>query len=230
MGFGLLFIGYFVAYVMSYVFIPKLFGCLVMLVGVIKLSEYELGFKKCIPILGVMSAASTYMLVRNVFEYFKIDSAIFNELAVNIVSVGEELVGFLFHIFLLIAISKIAKDTGLENVSFRAMRNLIVVAAAEVAYLLMSFLPKDSSVVTEVLFWVALALRLIWVVLNLVLLASCYRLICDESDVDMPDREINVPVFKQMENVMRRRDKNAFDSGRMLSEKRFSKKQNKKKK
>ena len=80
------------------------------------------------------------------------------------------------------------------------------------------------------MFWVAIALRLIWIVLDLVLFASCYRLICDESDVDMPDREVNIPAFKQMENVMRRRDKNAFDSGRMLSEKRFSKKQNKKKK
>ena len=230
MGFGLLFIGYFVAYVMSYVFIPKLLGCLIMMAGIIKLSEYELGFKKCIPTLGVMSVASAYMLARSAFEYFAIDSAIFNELAVNVVSVGEELVGCLFHVFLLLAVSKIAKDTDLDSVSFRAVRNLIVVFAAEAAYLLVAFLPKSSETVTEVLFWIALALKFIWIVLDLVLLASCYRLICDESDVDMPDREVNVPVIKQMENIMRRRDKNAFDSGRMLSEKRFSKKENKKKK
>ena len=85
MGFGLLFVGYFISYVMSYVFIPKLLGCLIMLAGVIKLSEYELKFKKCVPALCAMSVASAYMLVRSALESFSIESVIFNELAVNIV-------------------------------------------------------------------------------------------------------------------------------------------------
>lgn len=230
MGFGLLFVGYFVSYVMSYVFIPKLLGCLIMLAGVIKLSEYEIGFKKCVPVLGAMSVASAYMLVRSALEYFGVNSAVFGELAVNIVSTAEELLGFLFHIVLLMAINKIAKDTGVNKLCFRAMRNLVIIAVAEIAYVTLSFIPKSAESVTQVIFWIALCLRLIWIVLDLVLLASCYRMICDEGDADMPDKEVNVPIIKQMESVMRKRDKNAFDSGRLLSEKRFAKKQNKKKK
>ena len=230
MGFGLLFVGYFVSYVMSYVFIPKLLGCLIMLAGIVKLSEYELEFKKCVPALGAMSIASAYMLARSIFEYFGIESAAFGELAVNIVSVAEELLGFVFHIFLLRAINKIAKDTGLDKLCFRAMRNLIVVAVAQVAYVSLSLVPKSAEGVTQVLFWVALGLRLIWIVLDLSLLVSCYRMICDESDADMPDREVSIPVIRQMENVMRKRDKNAFDSGKLLNEKRWAKKQSKKKK
>jgi hypothetical protein len=55
-------------------------------------------------------------------------------------------------------------------------------------------------------------------------------MICDESDADMPDKEINIPVIKQMEDIMRRRDKNAFDSGKLWSAKRRAKKESKKKK
>lgn len=230
MGFGLLFVGYFISYVMSYVFIPKLLGCLVMLAGVFKLSEYEIKFKKCVPVLGAMSIASSYMLARSAFEYFGLESAIFGELTVNVVSLAEELLGFIFHVFLLMAISKIARDTGLDKLCFRAMRNLVIIAVAEVAYVTVSLIPKNSDTVTQVLFWIALGLRLIWIVLNLSLLVSCYRMICDESDADMPDREVNIPIIKQMEGVMRKRDKNAFDSGKLLNEKLWTKKQSKKKK
>ena len=89
----------------------------------------------------------------------------------------------------------------------------------------MLVLPKSET--TQVVFWVAIGLRLMWIVLNLVLLVSCYRMICDESDVDMPDREINIPIIKQMEKIMRKRDKNAFDSGIKWSEKRKNKKDKK---
>ena len=228
MGFGLLFIGYFVTYIMSYVLIPKLLGCVIMLVGVIKLSEYELKFKRCIPVVGAMSAVSTYMLLKNIFEYFRLDAVLFNEVVLNIVSTADEALAVLFHVVLLIAITSIAKSTGIDKLCFKAMRNLLIVAVAEIAYFVALIIP--ASDVKQIIFLIALCLRFLWIVLNLILMASCYRMICDESDVDMPDKEINIPVVKQMENIMRRRDKNAFDSGRLLNEKRRTKKEAKKKK
>ena len=228
MGFGLLFIGYFVTYIMSYVLIPKLLGCAIMLVGVIKLSEYELKFKRCIPILGAMSAVSAYMFLRNIFEYFKLDSAIFNEVVLNIVSTADEALAVFLHVMLLIAITSIAKSTGIDKLCFKAMRNLLIVAVAEIAYFVVLIIPTSN--VKQIIFLIALCLRFLWIVLNLILLASCYRMICDERDADMPDKEINIPVVKQMENIMKRRDKNAFDSGRFLNEKRRIKREAKKKK
>ena len=54
-------------------------------------------------------------------------------------------------------------------------------------------------------------------------------MICDEGDADMPDKEINIPIMKEMENIMRRRDKNAFDSGMNIREKRREKRNRKRK-
>lgn len=228
MGFGLLFVGYFVSYVMSYVFIPKLLGCIIMLAGVLKLSEYELEFKKSIPVLGAMSVTSAYMMVRSLLDYFGIVSPVFGEIAANIVSLADEILGVLFHVLLLLAIKKIAKDTGLDNLCYKAVRNLLIVFVAEISWLSVSLIPDTEF--KKILFWIAFGLKVIWIVINLILLVSCYRMICDESDVDMPDREVNIPIIKHMEKTMQKRDKNAFDSGKLLNEKRWTKKQSKKKK
>ena len=228
MGFGLLFIGYFVTYVMSYVFIPKLLGCILMLLGVLKLSAYDLKFKKCIPVLGAMSITSAFMLVNSALQYFNITALVINDVLLNSVSVADELLGLGFHAFLLLAINNIARDTGLEKLCFKAMRNLLLVFVAEIAWFAVLIFSDTSA--NQVIFWIAIGLRIIWIVLDLILLVSCYRLICDESDVDMPDKEVNIPVIKQMEEIMRRRDKNAFDSGRNWSEKRKAKREEKKNK
>ena len=228
MGFGLLFIGYFVTYVMSYVFIPKLLGCILMLLGILKLSAYDLKFKKCVPVLGAMSITSAFMLVNSALQYFNITALVINDVLLNSVSVADELLGLGFHAFLLLAINNIARDTGLEKLCFKAMRNLLLVFVAEIAWFAVSIFSDTSA--NQVIFWIAIGLRIIWIVLDLILLVSCYRLICDESDVDMPDKEVNIPVIKQMEEIMRRRDKNAFDSGRNWSEKRKAKREEKKNK
>lgn len=228
MGFGLLFVGYFISYVMSYVFIPKLLGCIIMLAGVLKLSEYELEFKKSVPLLGAMSVTSAYMMVRSLMNYFGIASPVFGETAANMVSLADEILCVLFHVLLLLAIKKIAKDTGLDKLCYKTVRNLLIVFVAEIAWLSVSLIPDTEF--KKIMFWIAFGLRAIWIVINLMLLVSCYRFICDESDVDMPDREINIPIIKQMEKAMQKRDKNAFDSGNLLNEKRRNKKQGKKKK
>ena len=155
MGFGLLFVGYFITYVMSYVFIPKLLGCVIMLAGIIKLSEYELRFKRCIPVLGAMCVSSAYMLLRNIFEYFKIDSLLFDDVALNVVSTVDEALTVLFHVLLLIAITAIAKSTELDKVCFSAMRNLLIIGMAEVSYFVMLILP-DSDI-KQIVFWIVLA-------------------------------------------------------------------------
>ncbi len=226
MGFGLLFIGYFVSYVMSYAFIPKLLGCIIMLFGVRKLSEYEIKFKLCVPVLIAMCVTSAYIFTEQMLSYFKISSFVSGELAVNIVSVGDEVLGVIFHVFLLLAIGKLAHDTELEKVRVSAIRNLVLVGLAEISYITVLVLPDSDFKLT--FFRIAFGLRLIWIVLDLALLVSCYRQICDESDVDMPDREINIPVIKHMEKVLGIRDKNAFDSGKNWSEKRRNKKSKKK--
>ena len=104
---------------------------------------------------------------------------------------------------------------------------MLVIFIAEIAYTVMIFLPKNETV--QAIFLGVVILRFIWIFLDLILLASCYRQICEEGDESMPDKEINLPVIKQMESIMRRRDKNAFDSGIKWTENRRAKKEKRKK-
>ena len=227
MGFGLMFIGYFFVYVMSYVFIPKLVGYLIMTWAALKLSAFDVKFKKCIPLLGALSVVSIYMLVGGVLNSAGTDVVFFNQTALNIVSLTEEALTLAFHFFLMIAISSIARDTGLENIRFRSMRNLVVIGVAEIVYIVVTLLPKEKI---QVVFFMALVLRLLWIILDLILLVSCYRMICEEGDEDMPEKEINIPIIKQMESIMRKRDKNAYDSGITLANKRMDKLERKRRK
>ena len=228
MGFGLMFVGYFFTYLISLVFVPRILGYAIMLWATVKLSAFDIKFKRCLPVLGGLFLISAYVLSGDIVKHFNLEASLFNDTVLNIVSTAEELLVILFHVFLMLAIGSIAKDTGLDKIRFRAMRNLLLIMIAELTYTVIIFLPKNK--VVQTVFAITVILRFIWIFLDLILLASCYRLICEEGDESMPEKEINVPIIKQMESVMRRRDKNAFDSGKRWSEKRQNKKEKRKKK
>ena len=227
MGFGLMFVGYFFTYLISLVIVPKILGYVIMTWATIKLSAFDVKFKKCLPILGGLIVVSAYILAGDILKYFSIDNALFNGIFLTVVSLTEEALVVAFHAFLMLAITNIAKDTGLEKIRLRAMRNLLIFCVAEFAYTGFSFLPNNEML--GAVFSIIVILRFIWIFLNLILLASCYRLICEAGDESMPDKEVNIPIIKQMEEIMRRRDKNAFDAGKNWSEKRQSKKEKRKK-
>ena len=92
-----------------------------------------------------------------------------------------------------------------------------------VVYLIAWFLPNNDFV--KILTMSAFILELVWIVLTLVLIASCYRLICDESDLDMPVRDVNIPIIGKMEEIMRKRDQNAYNAAKDMAEKRRRKKE-----
>lgn len=228
MGFGLMFIGYFFAYLISLVIVPKILGYLIMVWATVKLSAFDLKFKRCLPALGGLVIVSGYGLLKDIFKYLSIESSLFGGVIPNVISLVEEALVLIFHALLMLAIANIAKDIGLEKIRFRAMRNLLIIAVAEAAYTVMTFLPKNET--TQSIFLGAVILRFIWIALDLILLVSCYRMICEEGDEDMPDKEINIPIIKQMESTMRKRDKNAFDSGISLANKRMDKIERKRRK
>ena len=227
MGFGLMFVGYFFAYLISLVFVPKILGYAIMVWATVKLSAFDLKFKKCLPVLGGLILVSAYSLAGDIFRYLSMDVALFNGVVPNVIAVIEEVLVLAFHAFLMLAIASIAKDTGLEKIRFTAIRNLLIIGIAEVAYTIMIFLPKNESI--QAVFFGVILLRFIWIFFDLFLLVSCYRMICEEGDENMPEKEINVPIIKQMESTLRRRDKNAFDSGIKWTENRRMKKEKRKK-
>lgn len=228
MGFGLMFVGYFFTYIISLVLVPKILGYVLMMCATVKLSAFDIKFKRCIPMLGGLFLISAYTLLSDIFGWLNIGASLFNNTVLNVVSVAEEALVVAFHIFLMFAIGSIAIDTGLEKIRFRAMRNLLLICVAEVLYVVVALLPVSDII--QAATFVVVMLRFIWIVLDLILLASCYRMICEAGDEDMPEKDVNIPVIKQMETIMRKRDKNAFDSGKKWTEKRREKKEKRKKK
>lgn len=226
MGFGILFVGYFVAYVMSFIFIPKLIGYVLMIWATAKLSQYDLAFKRCIFILGLLSVMSVYSFTGSIFEYFSLESAWFGVSVKSLIQTAEKAVSLIFHIFLMLAMRHIAIETELPKLAYKSVRNISIGMLSTAVYLLSNFLPNSES--TKTIALAAFILELVWIVLNLMLMASYYRFICDESDRDMEVKSINIPIIGKMEEIMRKRDQNAFDSGKDLVEKRRRKKETKK--
>lgn len=228
MGFGLLFIGYVFANVMSVTFVPKIIGYAIMLWGIIRLSDYEVEFKKCNLPLILAGTASIYPYLSDLFtKYLKIDVGIFPTSVVRGVSILEILLSVWFLTFLMLAVSSLAIQVDLKKISFRALRNIVVLLIGELLYVAAFCIPAGQ--VANVMAYIALFVRILRVILDVSLLFSCYRLICQEGDEDMPQKEIRIPIIKQMEEIMNKRDKNAFDSGKDFSEKYNKKRKNKKK-
>ena len=227
MGFGLLLFGYLAAFVMSYSFVPGFVGLAIMMWASIKLSDYELKFKRCLPALIPLSIASIYLYGADLFgKLLNIKLSIFPESVVGSVRIIEQLLTVLFISLLMIAIASLAKQTELDKLAFRAVRNMIVLWVSEGSYLIALCLP--SGQVANVIANVALIARVLRIILDLMLIFACYRMICQAGDEEMPAKEVRIPILRKMEEVMNRRDKQAFDSGIELSEKRKNKKKKKK--
>lgn len=230
MGFGLLFLGYITVYLLSYAMVPRLIGYGLMIWGVIKLSDYNTKFKRCLWALYPLCVVGAYMLAAQIGRMASLTVGFLSGTVYNVVGCLEEALSMVLHYFLLLAICSIAKETNLPKVAYRSMRNLFLVGAAEVVYFvtigIFSVSPDNQA--GKVLLYCSFILRFLFVALNLILLVSCYRMICEEGDEDMQKvKEPKIPIFRKMEEVINRREQNAYDSARSFSEKRRQKKQKK---
>ena len=91
----------------------------------------------------------------------------------------------IFNFSLLYAIRRIAISTESEKISASAVRNFIFMCIYYLMYLV-AVLPFDFK--DEYLKYCGafvLLLNFVWIILNLVLIYSCYARICDENDVEM---------------------------------------------
>lgn len=208
MGFGLTFIGYFIAYFAAWVFSPaKLIGCAIIMWGCIKLSEYNTRFQTCMLPLGLLCVSGVYSTLGYLYDLLGIQSTLFGGSILNVVSNITEAVDVSFHACLLIAVCSISKETELPKMAYNSMRNLIVVIASELLYFVTLFLPEGEA--SSVVSYVAVVLKLLWTILNTLLLANCYKQICPEGEEDMPEVEIKNPIIKKMDAVIAKREENA---------------------
>lgn len=190
MGFGILFIGYLLTYLLSlagqYGCYPAIVGCFVMFYALTKLVEYEPKFRYAffavIPITlcvaYTVSAEIATMLGASLPGFL---GAKETAIALGYANAVSDLV---FHVFLLSAIAKIAEDTGVLKVKKAAYRNLEIYCVFFV-FQIASDVIKSESAAAMYVFAAAMLLWLVWLVLDSVVIFSCYMNICDDTDSDM---------------------------------------------
>lgn len=181
MGFGIMVFGYFITYIMALNTFGAFFrfaGYLVMAYGAKKLSEYESSFlwsEYASLLLALMSAVRivadfTLFIPTNI-----LDTLVYVEAALVL----------LYHILLLLAIRTIAKDTDSEKIQSKAITNIFFISLYYLLYVV-GFIPTSFKSSYEANMGLPLLLlNFAWIILDLVLLVSCYSGICDENDVDM---------------------------------------------
>ena len=184
MGFGLLFIGYFLEYLIGMndigVF-THLLGYMVMFAGLSQLRLYCRAFSYAQYCTVPLMLLSIYRTFAGLPELFDISFTFVTEARtfwVNLLDVG--MVVF-FHVLLAIAIMEICNRTGVKKNSVVAIRNLLIVLLYAATHLFFTF--SDGRAM--ILFGVVLLLQLIWVICNLILIGSCYMRICPAGQENM---------------------------------------------
>ena len=207
MGFGLLLMGYFLGMVMSL----NIFGAFFRLAGFAlaayaarKLSDYHKGFSfltlasmlaVAVSVLGAISSLSAFLYDNMIISEKLIGDGLAT--AFGYARYGAELV---FTVALCVAISLIAKETGEQKLRYVAIRNLALYCVYFVLQII-CWLPHEyvgTLLQITALPAVAQLAGFALILLNLLMIFSCYRRICDESDVDMPQKPSRFEFVNQM--------------------------------
>lgn len=207
MGFGILFIGYFMATLMSINAIGsvmRLIGYSIVLVATRKIYKYNRTFVLVSLTSAVMIVISLLLVVYDgahvLYEQMIFGAMPFPPLFRTVVGYVEMGASFVFNAALLYAIRSIALETEVTKIAVSSVRNFIFICVYYVI-MLIGYLPfafvKDYAAAFGA---PALILYFVWIILNLVLIYSCYARICDESDVEM----LQKPSRFEFVNKMRR--------------------------
>ena len=239
MGFGLLFIGYF----MTVLNIPMLgmfgtliraCGCAITLCALLKLKKYCRAFD--ISVIGavLMLIMSAVLLFVNVdgflYDNLFTQSRIVTDFGKTVIGYVEQGVSFVFISLLLWGIFNIARETEAKKVLVGVIRNYIFTCAYYLIYVL-SFLPfsgirtakEEFAVIAWILYFVCIGF-------NLFLIFSAYIYICDEDDVEMDKRNINIPVLNSFMDAFEKKAQKAKEEDRRYKQEKQAKRKEKRKK
>lgn len=195
MGFGWLFIGYFTVSFLTlnpFGAILRIVGYAIILMATLKLRRYHRAFTWTSFGTGLMLLIAACFGVVKAAEWLYnaliIPSALFSDAVVTGIGYADQWTSLLFHGTLLWAIYQIAKETEVRKIAVNAVRNFVFIC---LYYALQVLVLLPFSVIQNARgAWVAMTMVvwLVWVILNHVLIASCYAKICDESDQEMEQK------------------------------------------
>lgn len=210
MGFGLLILGYFLTFAFTIsqaYFFADVIGALVMLYAFTKLSEYNRYFR------GAAAAGMVFTLLALTSGVLLSMHMLTTEGVLDIVlDAAKSLSALAMHVFMLLGTRGIAEGADCGKLADRAMRNLVMVITYYVLYfgtlIAAPFLP---AVVSYISFLVYIYF-LVCLVLNLLLLHTCFGMLYPAEGDPMENRRSRVPLFNKVSDAFDRLEdkKNAF--------------------
>lgn len=241
MGFGYLFIGYLIAFVLYLTVqalgvggLALLIGFGTMMLGLWELTHYqkEFVFAKwlCVPLLFT----SAYQLVYQLGALFLWNSPIVSEAVQSAVLWFHFFLLVAFHFFLLHAIYLVCREVGIRHMATVAIRNTVFYAIYAVIYVLAnSVFAQDSAARSYVLFSLVM-MQVVCTVFNLILLINCAKNICAEGEEDVPQKPHRWNFLNKLDSVYdrtrQRAVENARRDGEAMAERRRQRKEKKKNK
>jgi hypothetical protein len=232
MGFGILFIGYFLAMLMSINAVGsviRLLGYALVLVATRRLSKYHRAFDAVSLATVLMLAVSLLLVVYDassfLYEQVIVDTQLLPPVFRTVVGYIEMALTFVFSAVLLWAIRLIAIQTDVRKIAVSAVRNFVFICVYYVLSLIgllpFAFAQKYAAIVGAPV----LILYFVWIILNLVLIYSCYARICDEDDVDMEQKPSR---FEFVNNMRRESEKRREAANQKYAQKMRERKQKRK--
>lgn len=239
MGFGYLFIGYLIAFVLYLTVqafgiggLALLVGYGMMMLGLWGLTRYNRTFSiakwLCIPLL----ATAVYQLGGEIGDLLLWDVALFEGNVTVAVTWVQFTFVILFNFAMLYGIRSIAQEVELLHVATKAVRNSVFVGLYAIVYLLTNFVFAQNETVRAYFVFSLMLTQVIYILLNLALLISCTKNICAEGQEDVPQQPHRWEFLNKVDRAYdRTRQKNIDDAkaaGEALAERRRQKKEAKK--
>lgn len=184
MGFGILFIGYFLILNLTYYSITDVIAAAVMLLGLYKLSSVNRYFKTTAICTGVFLAFSIGEIGVAIYELFekKINSPMF----ISYMSMARCLIIGVLTVMMLKAIEEVAREVEITELPKKCKKLML---ASFIIYSLWILLEMPISFINDYVLAVASLLTVIAVfiliILNLTVIYTCYMKICMPGDEDV---------------------------------------------
>ena len=237
MGFGLLLIGYTVAYLFpiglgglqNYAFVGLLIGYFLCYLGLNELKKYTPVFKYAFIISIVLTLAGLFETLAGVDNLLSWNLGILNSMPYNIYSYVRFLLDCGFNIALLFGAIDISRRVYYEPTRNMAYRNIIFVAISYVIELVGMALNLASidaiAKALPVISVISIILKLLYILLNVYLWFKCYAFICPSDDVDMKRKKSKIGFINKIHERNDQKEAENMELTRKYYENRLKKKQ-----
>lgn len=211
MGFGILFLAYFLAF-----FVPLSYLHVIGYAGVAwaltKLKDYRPAFMQAVWWLIPLGACCLYHIagsVIGILPYFGIAAPelfLFGTTVTAVVSIIECVLTLCFHFVFLRALRGFAAELELPAIAKRADWGLWLVGVQSSTYVVALAL-ELAGMGLQLLSLIAFLLQFAWAIFHMVNLFSCYMYICPEGDEDMERKPSRIGFVNDIRDKMDERDR-----------------------